>query len=151
MLEWLKTNTEAARARLAEEVGRFKNKDFMNGAVDAVAMMALADGTISSEEKQKMIRFFEMSPELKVFKTSDVIAEFNDMVSKYEFDKDLGEAEALKSIGKLRTNVDAARVLVRLAIAVANSDGNFDESERQAAIKICKELQLNPADFDLAA
>lgn len=150
MLEWLKTNTEAARARLAEEVGRFKNKDFMNGAVDAVAMMALADGTISSEEKQKMIRFFEMSPELKVFKTSEVIAEFNDMVSKYEFDKDLGEAEALKSIGKLRTNVDAARVLVRLALAVANSDGNFDESERLAAVKICKELQLNPADFDLA-
>lgn len=146
---WLKQKVGEGRDALAKEVGKFKNKEFMQATVAGCAIIAAADGSISSSEKQKMIGFIQNSDELKVFNTADVIAEFNKFVSGFEFDAAIGKAEALKAVGKLRNNVDAARLLVRVCIAVGASDGNFDPSEREAAKQICKELGLNASDFEL--
>jgi tellurite resistance protein TerB len=57
--------------------------------------------------------------------------------------------EALAAIGKLRSKPAEARLLVRVCCAIGASDGNFDETEKQAVKKICKELGLDPAEFDL--
>ena len=146
---WLKQKMGEGRDALAKEVGKFKNKEFMQATVAGCAIISAADGTISSDEKQKMIGFIRNSSELQVFGTNDVIAEFNKHVSAFEFDAAIGKAEALKAVGKLRSNVDAARLLVRVCIAVGASDGNFDAVERAAAKAICTELGLNPSDFEL--
>ena len=79
----------------------------------------------------------------------DVIKAFNSVCEKFEFDQQIGRAEALKSIGQLRKKEDAARLLVRVCCAIGSADGNFDESERAACRTICNELGLNPGDFDL--
>ena len=148
-LEWLKKNVADARQRVAEEVSKFKNRDFMEATIAAIAIISAADGDISSAEKQKMIKYFESSNELKSFKSADVIAFFKSITDKFEFDASIGKAEALKVIGKLRSNVDAARLLVRVCCVVGASDGNFDSAEKAAAVTICKELNLNPVDFEL--
>lgn len=149
MLDWLKKNATDARKKLQDEVSKFRNRDFMEAVVAGCAIVAAADGTISSQEKQKMIRFIENSEELKVFKTPDVIAVFNKAVSNFEFDAEIGKAEALKMVGKIRSNVEAARLMVRVCCAIGAADGDFDPSERAAVKIICKELGLDPADFDL--
>src|SRR3989338_9969776 len=59
MLSWLKTNTAAARTRLAEEIGKFKNREFMEAVVAGCALVAAADGDISASEKQKMVGFIQ--------------------------------------------------------------------------------------------
>ncbi|KMM77829.1 tellurite resistance TerB family protein [Pseudomonas deceptionensis] len=149
MLEWLKTNATAARDKLSAEVSKFKNREFMEAVVSGCALVAAADGNISSDEKQKMIGFIQNSNELKVFDVKDVIKAFNSVCEKFEFDEQIGRAEALKSIGQLRKKEDAARLLVRVCCAIGSADGNFDESERAACRIICNELGLNPGDFDL--
>ncbi|WP_447649771.1 tellurite resistance TerB family protein [Pseudomonas abietaniphila] len=149
MLGWLKTNAEKARAALTVEVGKFKNRSFMEATAAACAMIAAADGEVSSQEKQKMSGFISNSPELKVFDLSDVIAAFNDSLGKFEFDIQIGQAEALKTIGKIKGNDGASRLLVRVACAIGASDGNFDEKEKAACRQICLELGLSPADFEL--
>lgn len=149
MLEWLKTNTLAARDKMALEVGRFKNKEYMDALVAGCAMVSAADGDISSSEKQRMTGFIQNSAELKVFDLKDVIRAFNAHCEKFEFDAEIGKAEALRSIGKIRTKPDAARLLVRVCCAIGSADGNFDEAERAVCRTICTELSLNPADFDL--
>ena len=149
MLEWLKTNATAARDKLSAEVSKFKNREFMEAVVSGCALVAAADGNISSDEKQKMIGFIQNSNELKVFDVKDVIKAFNSVCEKFEFDQQIGRAEALKSIGQLRKKEDAARLLVRVCCAIGSADGNFDESERAACRIICNELGLNPGDFDL--
>lgn len=148
-LEWLKKNIADARQRVSDEVGKFKNREFMEATVAAIAMVAAADGDISSAEKQKMIRYFENSDELKVFKSSDVISFFTSITAKFEFDAAIGRAEALKVVGKLRSKPDAARLLVRVCCVVGAADGNFDETEKAVVASICRELELAPADFDL--
>lgn len=149
MLKWLKDNTLAARDKLVAEVNKFKNREFMEAVVAGCALVAAADGDISSEEKKKMIGFIQNSDELKVFELSQVIDTFNKICSKFEFDASIGKAEALKLVGALRKNTEAARLMVRVCCAVGSADGSFDASEKAVVSQICKELGLNPADFDL--
>jgi len=149
MLGWLKTNAIAAREKLTTEVGKFKNREFMEATANACAMIAAADGEVSSAEKMKMTGFINTSPELKAFNLNDVIKVFNDACGKFEFDFNIGQAEALKTIGKIKKDEAAARLLVRVACAIGASDGDFDEKEKAACRMICQDLGLSPADFDL--
>jgi len=134
---------------LKTEALKFKNKDFLNAAMAGSALIAMADGSISSEEKQKMIKFIESNDALSIFTTSDVIKAFQDFVSQLEFDKDIGEAKAFQAIGKMKSNAEASRLLVRMNIAIASSDGLFDNDEKKVAIKIANELAIDPSEFEL--
>ncbi|EMZ44385.1 TPA: Tellurite resistance TerB [Pseudomonas aeruginosa] len=149
MLEWLKTNAAKARETLTTEVGKYKNRDFMAAIANGCALMSAADGEIKSEEKMKMTGFINNSPELKVFNLNDVIGVFNDACGKFEFDFQIGQAEALKVISKIKSNEGQSRLLVRVVCAVGASDGDFDNKEKAVARLICLELGLNPADFEL--
>jgi tellurite resistance protein TerB len=134
---------------LKTEALKFKNKDFLNAAMAGSALVAMADGSISSEEKQKMIKFIESNDALSIFTTSDVIKAFQDFVGQLEFDKDIGEAKAYQAIGKMKSNTEASRLLVRMIIAIASSDGLFDNDEKKVAVKIARELALDPSEFEL--
>jgi tellurite resistance protein TerB len=149
MLDWLKTNVSAARDKLATEVTKFKNKEFMDATVAACALVSAADGSIDADEKQKMTGFIQNSKELKVFDMKQVVEAFNDICSQFEFDQTIGKAEALRTISKLKKKPDAARLLVRVCTAIGSADGNFDEKERAVTREICIELGLNPNEFDL--
>ncbi|MFZ2169674.1 MAG: TerB family tellurite resistance protein [Methylococcaceae bacterium] len=134
---------------LKTEALKFKNKDFLNAAMAGSALVAMADGSISSEEKQKMIKFIENNDALSIFTTSDVIKAFQDFVAQLEFDRDIGEAKAYQALGKMKSNSEAARLLVRMIIAIASSDGVFDGDEKKVAVKIAKELAIDPSEFEL--
>ena len=149
MLNWLKDSASSVRQGLQNEVGKYKNREFMEAVVAGCAIVAAADGDISSQEKQKMVGFMQNSDELKVFKVEDIIQFFGQVAGKFEFDREIGRAEALKVIGRLKKNESAARIMVRVCCVIGGSDGTFDEAEKKAVRGICTELGLNPAEFDL--
>jgi tellurite resistance protein TerB len=134
---------------LKTEALKFKNKDFLEAAMAGSALIAMADGAIGTEEKQKMMRFIENNDALSIFSAGETIKTFQEFVTQLEFDKDIGGANAYKAIGKLKNNVPAARLLVRMVISIAASDGNFDEQEKTVARRIARELSLDPAEFEL--
>ncbi|MDI1230867.1 MAG: tellurite resistance TerB family protein [Methylobacter sp.] len=136
-------------SELKTEALKYKNKDFLNAAMAGSALVAMADGSVSSEEKQKMIKFIESHDALSIFTTSDVIKAFQDFVGQLEFDKDIGEAKAYEALGKMKSNAQASRLLVRMIIGIASSDGDFDHAEKKVAIKIAQELGIDPAEFEL--
>ncbi len=111
--------------------------------------MAYADGVVKAEEKQKMMGFLKNNDMLSVFDTGKVISLFEKYSGRYEFDRSIGEADCLGAIGKVKGKPQEARLLVRVCCAIGASDGDFDNTEKQAVRKICKELGLDPADFDL--
>ncbi|MBD0865773.1 MAG: tellurite resistance TerB family protein [Rhodobacteraceae bacterium] len=149
MLNWLKQNTANARARMAAEVVKFKNRTFMEAVVTGCALVAAADGSIESAEKQKMAGFIERADELRHFDMRQVIEVFQKAAGDLEFDHTIGKATALKKIGRIRGNEEQARLLVRIVCAIGAADGDFDSQERAVVAEIAKELGLNPADFDL--
>ena len=148
-LSWLKGKFDDVSKSLKDEVTKIKNQTFLEGVVAGCAIVAYADGVVRPEEKQKMMGFMRSNDVLSIFDTGKVIQLFDKSASKYEFDRTIGEMEALSAVGKLRSKPTEARLLVRVCCAIGASDGNFDESEKQAAVKICRELGLDPAEFDL--
>jgi tellurite resistance protein TerB len=122
---------------------RYKNKEFLDGVVAGCALVAAADGSIGPEEKQKMVAFIQRSEELKVFELRDVIGRFNRFAEGFEFDYEIGKAEALKSVGKMKSDVNAARLLARICIAIARSDGTVHPDEIRMIREIAQELGIN--------
>jgi len=145
IMDWLKNQSTS----LQNEVKRFKNRSFMEAAVAGCAMVAAADGVIRPEEKQKMAGFIQRNDALKVFDMNDVIKTFDKFTQGFEFDAQIGKGEALKAIGKVRKNSEEARLLVRVCCAIGAADGDFDPDEKKVVRQICRELDLDPADFEL--
>ena len=135
--------------KLSNEVTKFKNKDFLNAVIAGCALVATSDGSISPDEKRKMLAFISNSDELKVFDSGDVIESFNKISSKFDFDYEIGKAEALKTIAKLKSNPAAAKLMVRVCCVIGASDGNFDNNEKQTVRTICRELGIDASEFDL--
>lgn len=149
-LSWLKGKFQEVNKTLKDEVTKIKNQSFLEGVVAGCTIVAYADGVVRPEEKQKMMGFLRTNDVLSVFDTSKVIQLFEKCASKYEFDRQIGEMDCLAIVGKLGSKPQEARLLVRVCCAIGASDGNFDDTEKAAVRKICQELNLNPADFDLA-
>jgi tellurite resistance protein TerB len=152
-------NSIVAKAResfssLKNDAMKFKHDNFLNAAMAASAMITVADGNISREEKQKAIAFVRSHEALSVFDAADVAKRFKNYLDALDADNpdtdvDIAEITAMSDIGKVRNSPDQARMVVRLAIAIGGADGDFDQQEQAQAIKIAKELGLDPAEFDL--
>jgi tellurite resistance protein TerB len=147
MLDWAKNKFNQGRETLLSEVSRYKGKDFMQGCVAVGTYIAFADGVVSAQEKQKLIKYFEISDTLKVFSTEEVISEFQKLSSKFDFDLDIGRSECLKTLGTLRKKPEEARAAVRLGVMIAKSDASFDEDEKRALLEVCNELGVKPEEF----
>jgi len=145
----LMTGLKEKANELKTEALKFKNKDFLQAAMAGSALLALADGEISPEEKRKMVKFIENYEPLSVFKTTEIISAFGEFVNQLEFDNDLGEAKALEALGKMKNNSQAARLIMRLVISIGAADGDFDDHEKAMARRIAVELGLTAAEFEL--
>jgi tellurite resistance protein TerB len=149
MMDWLKQTFASAQSSMRSEVMRFKNRDFMHAVVAGCAVVAAADGKIDSSEKQTMVGYLRVSDELKVFDLDEVTVFFGDVTKKFEFDYDIGVDEAVKYVRKLRDNPDAARTMIRVCCKIGASDGNFDADEKKSVARLCRELNLDPKEFQL--
>ena len=136
-------------SELKNEIMKFKNKKFLNATTAGAALIAMADGVLSPEEKKKMIKFIESNDALSVFKTQEVILSFKKFIENFEFDKEIGESKAYEALNHLRGNEIECRTVMRLILSIAAADGIFDDSEKIIAKRIAVELNLNPSDFEL--
>ncbi len=146
--DWVKRNVTEARDALNKEVTKFKSKDLLEAVVAGCAMVAYADGSVSAAEKQKMMGYLRSSEQLQVFDQNDVIKLFQKYVEKFEFDSTIGTGEVMQAVGKFRGKPQA-QLVIRVCCAIGSADGDFDDSERAVVRRMCSEIGLNPADFDL--
>ncbi|MGG8023212.1 tellurite resistance TerB family protein [Klebsiella aerogenes] len=149
LFDKVKSTFTASREELVKQVGRFKNKKFMQGTVAVCARIAVSSDGVSAEEKQKMMGFLRSSEEMKVFDTNEVIDFFNKLVSSFDFDMEIGKGETMKFILALKDQPEAAQLAVRVGIAVGKSDGNFDPDEQAAAREIIAALGFSAEEFGL--
>ena len=149
MLNWLKGKANEVSNTLRDEVKKIKNQSFLEGAVAGCTLVAFADGVVRPEEKQKMMGFMRNNDALCAFDSGDIIKLYEKFAGRFEFDRSIGEADALQAVAKLKKSENEARLLVRVCCSIGSSDGTFDALEQEMVRKICRELGLNPADFDL--
>jgi tellurite resistance protein TerB len=117
--------------------------------VAACAMVAYADGWVAPEEEKRMAGLIGDFRPLEVFGVAETLGAFNEISRRFEDDHDAGEREALALAAELRGRPRYARVLLQTCCAIATADGALDGEERQAVLRLCEALGLDPADFDL--
>lgn len=149
MFDRMKAFLEEGKNILVDEVKKVKNKEFLEAVMAGCAMVSAADGTISSDEKQKMVAFIKQNDALKVYDINDAIKIFTSYSSKFDFDSQIGKGECLQSISKLKKKPDQGRLMIRVCCAIGKSDGNFDKEEMKVVTEICNELGFQPSDFGL--
>lgn len=146
--DWLKRNIIETRDSLNAEIVKFKSKDLLEAIVASSAMVAYADGSVSSEEKQKLMGYLRTSDQLKHFDQNDVIKLFQKYVEKYEFDASIATGEVMTAVSKFKGKPQA-QLVVRVCCAIGASDGDFDQTEKAVVRRMCTELELDPAAFGL--
>ena len=63
-----------------------------------------------------MVGYINLNESLKVFNMNDVLARFNHYAQMFEFDFNVGKAEAAKPISKLKKHPDLLRCLFLFAV-----------------------------------
>jgi tellurite resistance protein TerB len=145
-LNKLKSMTSKASSEIADQFNRVKNKDVMEAVVASCTYVAYADGRITSEEKNKMLGFLQHTECLRMYKTDDVIETFGKFTRKFEFDQDIGKSEVFNALAKVKEH-NEKELVVRACVIIANSDGNFDQSEKKAVEEICGKFGLSASQF----
>lgn len=146
----VKEAAQQLKEAVTTEVSKFKNKEFLDGAMAICAWVAAADGDISSEEKSKMAGYVKQSDALKVFDQNKVIERFNYFAEKFEFDPSIGKGEALQAIERaVEKNPSCSRILVQVGIAIGKADGDFDANEKKVISDVCIALGLTASEFDI--
>ncbi|MFP4423330.1 MAG: tellurite resistance TerB family protein [Desulfococcaceae bacterium] len=134
---------------LLDRVKRFQNRDFMEAVAAACAMVASVDGLVRPEEAAKVIDYAQIDETLSVFDSFEVMETFDAYVRTFEFDYQVGRQKAFEAIRKLTGRREPARLLVLVAMAVADADGEFDNNQRLAVREICRVVGLSLKEFDL--
>ncbi|MCL2160426.1 MAG: tellurite resistance TerB family protein [Betaproteobacteria bacterium] len=145
-LDTLKQSFKDVTKSMGAELKKFRSKDLLQAIVAGSTMIAYADGEVSASEKQKLMGYVRNSEQLSVFDMDKVIEAFNQNLSRFDFDPIIAVGEALQKITPFKDKPEA-HLIVRVCLAIAHADGNFDETERQALEQICAALNLDIKTF----
>jgi len=123
--------------------------EHLDALVAACALVSHADGRVTAEERGRMLERMRGLAIFAVFGVEDALEVFEALDRRFEQDPEAARIEAEIAVRRLRGRDDAARVVVNSACAVAVADGGLDAEERDALLRICTLLALDPIQFEL--
>ncbi|MDP3506953.1 MAG: TerB family tellurite resistance protein [Candidatus Melainabacteria bacterium] len=129
-------NLKNAGTELATRAKQFQNTNFKEATIAIVALIAAADGSISTEEKASVAQAIVSIEALKVFKARDL----GDLFNRYCDDavNQFARLDLIKKVQKLQGNSDSAITAIKIGIIVANSDGNFSKEEKDVVRELLR-------------
>ena len=147
--EKLKQNVSQMNDSLQTNISKFKNNDFAAASMAICALIAAADGTIDTAERQKTTALIISNETLKIFPASELKQKFDFYCEKLSQDFDFGRIEAIQAIAKLNKKLDQGRAVIQIGIIIGGADGDFDKDEKKVVKEACHAVGINPGEFDL--
>ena len=138
---------QGLRTAIQEHRKRAKARPFLESCMATCALVAIADGDVSLSERSRVDQVLETIDRLQLFDVHEAIDLFNGYVDAIIEDPDEGRAKALKAVREMRSDAPCAVLLVKIALAISNADGEFLESELVQCYAICAELGLSLEDY----
>lgn len=140
MLNLLRETVESIRQRS-------RHKSFVEAAMAACAMVALADEDQRLSELITRDRVLVRIDELGSIDHQQAVALYDDYSSRIQRDPAHGREYAFKAITVFAEDREAAELLVRMSVAVGQADQTFSPRERSMVERICRRLNLHPGDL----
>lgn len=133
------------RDRTSKQIGRYKNGAFARRCMAVCALVAAADGKVTSDEENSVADAITNLDMLKQFDAQDLEPVFRDYAKKAS--SSFGKADVKKVVNGA-TDEAEKRLLIEVGCIIAGSDGNFDEKEKQVMRRVCNDLGIDPNGID---
>lgn len=141
----IKKMIQDAAASVDKEAKKYSSKDNLDRATAVCVLVAYADGSCDSDEKQKTLKGLGLK--MPQFDQGDVQKAFMKNAESMDFDTNMGTDELLKKLDGVEP--EEANFLVRLGAAVGGADGDFDDQEKAVLAKAARKMNLDPKEYDL--
>lgn len=132
-----------------EQFDRYRNRPFLNAAMAACALVATASGKVSFCQRMRIDQILETLDRLRGFDPHEGVDLFNDFVEKIVSCPNTGHEKALAAMTTVTSEKPVAELLIRVCLAVSESDGKISTSERSEIISLCGVLGVEPASVGL--
>ena len=142
-------NNALRKALAPTDVWTPRQLEQLDAVVAACALIAPADGEVSTEERGRMLDRIRGQAGLIPFGVDDVLEAFEALDARFETRPEEARAEAEMMIRQLKGRAEAVEVAAA-AVAVSIADGGLEAEERQVILNICAWLGVAPARFDLS-
>src|SRR5215211_6423222 len=145
----LRESTQTMQTQLVAKKNDLKSGAFRDASMAMCALVAAADGSIDTSERQRVASLITTNEVLQNFPADDLQKRFNDYCAKLTADFAFGKVSILQEIAKAKKKPVEARAVIQIGIVIGGADGNFDPSERAVVREACYALGLAPTEFDL--
>jgi tellurite resistance protein TerB len=140
-MQWLQDFMSTAKTKVAQ----FNNSTFKNAAMATCALIAAADGSVSPEERKKVAGLIAHNELLSPFNAT----ELRDLFLGYcdQATDDFSRIDLLNVVRKLKGNDAQTDTALKVALIIANSDGDFAESEKKVVAELCGVLGVPTSNY----
>lgn len=135
--------------KMKDGVNNIKNKSFLKAICAACALVAYADGEVTQDEIEKMMKYMSINDDLRSYNPSEITSTFQKYVNGIEFDVNIGKVEAYSAIQAIKNNSDQSQKLCTVCLVIAKSDGSVDKEELDVIKDICSKLGVSQKSIGL--
>ena len=144
----MSTVIKRARTLLAKHKERTRDRQFLDAAMAASALVAIADGEVSLAELLSRDEILARVDALQAFDSNAAVDSFRGFLGEIEADPEQGSAAALAAIAKFGDDAQSAQLLLRAALAIARADSEFSTAEQKVIARLCEALGTESVDLD---
>ncbi|RKZ37355.1 MAG: hypothetical protein DRQ37_02085 [Gammaproteobacteria bacterium] len=126
------------------QIDRHNNRPFMEAAMAACSLVAIADGEVSLSERIRVDQILETLDELKVFdphEAVDIFNEFNQAILKAPKQ---GREKAIEALRAVSNNQESASLLIRICVAISEAEGGKSLVDQIEIVMLCSLLGVKP-------
>lgn len=139
---------DRARELLAARKSKIKDRQFLDAAMAATALVADADGEVTLAELLSRDEILSRVEALQAFDSNAAVEIFRSYVAAIEADRKLGTEAALVAVGKFGKDQETAQLLLRAAMAIAKADSEFSVEEQRVIAQLCEALGMESIALD---
>jgi tellurite resistance protein TerB len=132
--------------KLAGELERYQDRDFLKAAMAAFVLTAHADGSMGSLERLRIDETLKTEPGLKEFDFQKATEILDSYAKALRDERESAKKVLYSKVRRMAGNYKQARTLMRVCYLVVQADGRIDEGEMQEFRQLCGLLRLEPAE-----
>jgi tellurite resistance protein TerB len=130
---------------------KIQNQQIMEAVVAGCMLVAMADGTLSKAEREKMDKLLSTNDQLSAFKPSEIRKVMQRFENQLDADFGVGKKRMLDQIGDISDNSDSCEEVFLNMLAIAKADGEVEPAEAKVLQEVARLLGINLAEYNIAA
>lgn len=140
-MQWMNEFLGAAKQKMAQ----FNNTTFRDATLAVCALVAASDGEVEKEEKSKVAALIGKNELLSCFVATDLRDIFVDFCDKAA--DEFARMDLVNMVRKLKGSDAQADTAMRIAVIIANADGDFEPQEKRVIGELCGVLGLSASSY----